>query len=158
MNMNNKTIKNLHTSSTAGTEAIGAALAAHLLARGKRRAFLSLCGEMGVGKTAFVRGFAGRLGCRGVKSPTYTVVNEYAGNSFPVFHFDLYRVADEEELYGIGFDDYLARDGYCVCEWSENGGDLLPEDRITVTISRCSSGEEERDITIEGEFDEDPCF
>jgi tRNA threonylcarbamoyladenosine biosynthesis protein TsaE len=134
----------------ADTEAVGAALAGQLLARGVRRAFLSLCGEMAVGKTAFVRGFAGALGCRGVKSPTYTVVNEYAGHPLPVFHFDLYRVADEEELYGIGFDDYLARDGYCVCEWSENGGDLLPADRITVTISRCPEGENERHITVEG--------
>ena len=138
----------------ADTEAAGAALAGRLLSRGVRRAFLSLCGEMGVGKTAFVRGFAGALGCRGVKSPTYTVVNEYAGTPFPVFHFDLYRVADEEELYGIGFDDYLARDGYCVCEWSENGGDLLPTNRITVTISRSPEGENERLITVKGVEDE----
>ena len=133
----------------ADTEAVGAALSTRLLQRGVRHAFVSLCGEMGVGKTAFVRGF---------KSPTYTVVNEYMGSPLPVFHFDLYRVADEEELYGIGFDDYLARDGYCVCEWSENGGDLLPPDRITVTIARCESGESDRRITIEGEPDEDSCI
>lgn len=136
------------------TEAAGAALAARLLRSCAKRAFIALAGEMGVGKTAFVRGFASVLGCRGVKSPTYTVVNEYAGNPLPVFHFDLYRVADEEELHGIGFDDYLARDGYCVCEWSENGGDLLPPDRITVTIARCPAGENERHITIEGADDE----
>ena len=141
--------------STADTEAVGKALSERLLAAGKRHAFLSLCGEMGVGKTALVRGFAAPLGCRGVKSPTYTVVNEYKGDPLPVFHFDLYRVADEEDLYGIGFDDYLAREGYCVCEWSENGGDMLPADRITVTISRLPSGENERQICIEGVDDDD---
>ena len=142
-------MKTIYSHQTADTEAAGAALAQTLYAAGQRQAFLALCGEMGVGKTAFVRGFAGALGCRGVKSPTYTVVNEYAGTLLPVFHFDLYRVADEEELYGIGFDDYLAREGYCVCEWSENGGDLLPKDRITITISRTPTGEDERMITIE---------
>ena len=139
----------------AMTEEIGAALARQLLAGGKRRAFISLCGEMGVGKTAFARGFAGVLGCRGVKSPTYTVVNEYKGDPLPVFHFDLYRLADEEELFGIGFDDYLVREGYCLCEWSENGGDMLPDERITVTISRGTAGENERTITVEGAYDED---
>ena len=143
------------TFSAEKTEEVGEALAHTLIDGGVRRAFLSLEGEMGVGKTALVRGFAAPLGCRGVKSPTYTVVNEYKGDPLPVFHFDLYRVADEEELYGIGFDDYLAREGYCVCEWSENGGDMLPKNRITVTISRLPSGENERQICIEGVDDED---
>ena len=138
------------------TEAIGAALAKQLLLRGVRRAFICLSGEMGVGKTAFARGFAGALGCRGVKSPTYTVVNEYRGEVLPVFHFDLYRLTGEDELYSIGFDDYLAREGYCLCEWSENGSSLLPAERLIVNIDRCVTHENDRRITIEGVNDEDP--
>ena len=132
---------------TADTEAAGEALCRELLSRGKRRVCITLRGEMGVGKTAFVRGFARALGVTSVKSPTYTVVNEYRGDPLPIFHFDLYRIADEDELYAIGFDDYLGRDGFILCEWSENGGDLLPTDRITVEISRVKGNENERIIT-----------
>lgn len=140
----------LHTSSTEETEKVGAALAKRLLSEGKKHAFLALRGEMGVGKTAFCRGFAAVLGCRAVHSPTYTIVNEYPGNPVPVFHFDLYRLADEDELYAIGFDDYLAREGYIVCEWSERvAGDLLPPDRLTVTVSRVAEDEDAREIRIE---------
>lgn len=149
-------MKTINSSKAADTEAAGAALAEELLRQGKRRAFLSLYGEMGVGKTAFVRGFAGALGCQGVKSPTYTVVNEYAGKQLPVFHFDLYRVT-EEDLYTIGFDDYLAREGYCICEWSEHGGSMLPPEQIVVTITRTEEGENLRCITIKGVYDEDSC-
>lgn len=134
--------------STAETEAFGAALCRELESAGIRRAFLALEGEMGVGKTAFTRGFAGALGVTSVRSPTYTVVNEYRGGRLPVFHFDLYRVADEDELYAIGFDDYLARDGYAVCEWSERAPDSLPADRLTVSISRVTGDENARVIRV----------
>lgn len=133
------------------TEAIGEALARTLIAEGTRRAFLSLDGEMGVGKTAFARGFARALGCVGVHSPTYTVVNEYRGDPLPVFHFDLYRIADEDELYAIGFDDYLGRDGFLLCEWTEKGGALIPADRIRVSITRADEGENVRHITVKKE-------
>ena len=133
--------------STAETEAAGEALARELLAAGQRHACIALRGEMGVGKTAFVRGFARALGFSAVRSPTYTVVNEYRGESTPIFHFDLYRISDEEELYAIGFDDYLGREGYILCEWSENGGYLFPEDCITVEICRVPHNENERTIT-----------
>lgn len=139
------------TFSAEKTEEVGEALAHTLIDGGVRRAFLSLEGEMGVGKTAFARGFARALGCAGVHSPTYTVVNEYRGDPLPVFHFDLYRIEDEDELYAIGFDDYLARDGYILCEWSENGGALLPAERIFVTISRTDEGESIRHIVIRKE-------
>lgn len=139
--------KTITSHSTEETEAAGRALAKELLAANARRACIALCGEMGVGKTAFVRGFADALGISGVRSPTYTVVNEYRGDPVPVFHFDLYRVADEDELYAIGFDDYLARDGYILCEWSENGGDMLPAERIVVKIARTPANENERIIT-----------
>ncbi len=141
-------MKEYKTHSTAETEAVGEALAHELLAAGAHRAFLSLDGEMGVGKTAFARGFARALGCRDVHSPTYTVVNEYRGAPLPVFHFDLYRIEDEDELFAIGFDDYLGRDGYILCEWSECGGSLLPTDRLHITLARSSEGDDIRYITI----------
>jgi tRNA threonylcarbamoyladenosine biosynthesis protein TsaE len=120
------------------TEAVGAALAKALEQGGIRRAFIAMRGEMGVGKTAFTRGFASHFGICGVKSPTYTVVNEYAGKC-RIFHFDMYRIADLDDLYSIGYDDYVERDGYCIAEWSENIEDALPEDAIYVTISRTES-------------------
>lgn len=138
------------TRSPLETEALGARLARHLADAGVTRAFVAFYGEMGVGKTAFVRGFATALGARATRSPTYTVVNEYRTEGLPVFHFDLYRIADADELYAIGFEDYLAREGYCLCEWSENGEGELPEDRISVTISRMAEDEESRRILMEG--------
>ena len=138
------------TLSTEETERLGRRLCEELLSAGRRHAFLSLEGEMGVGKTAFARGFAEGLGITGVHSPTYTVVNEHRGNPIPLFHFDLYRLSDEDELYAIGFDDYLAREGYALCEWSERAGEALPEDRITVEIMRVPEDENARDIRIEG--------
>ena len=133
----------------ADTEAAGAALAGRLLSRGVRRAFLSLCGEMGVGKTAFTRGFASHFGITGVKSPTYTIVNEYAGR-VRIFHFDMYRIEDSSDLASIGYDDYVRARGYCIAEWSENVEEDLPEDTVTVTISRLPSGDDDRQIEILG--------
>ncbi len=124
------------TSSDTETEAVGAALAEHLRAEGRTRAFVALFGEMGVGKTAFTRGFCRALGVTGVHSPTFTVVNEYHTGSIPVFHFDMYRIEEEDELYSIGFDDYLMRDGYALCEWSEHVLDALPTDRVEVLLCR----------------------
>ena len=137
----------IKTLSTAETEAAGEALARELIGANKRRACIALYGEMGVGKTAFVRGFARAMGGTGVKSPTYTVVNEYKTSPVPIFHFDLYRIADGDELYAIGFDDYLSRDGYILCEWSEHGYDMLPDDLITVTVARVPEDENARVIT-----------
>ena len=136
--------------STSETEAVGRSLAAHLEKSGKRSAFISLTGEMGVGKTAFTRGFASHFGISSVKSPTYTVVNEYHGK-VDIFHFDMYRIESEDDLYSIGFDDYIAREGYAISEWSENVMDALPEDRICVDISRVSGNENERRIEIQNE-------
>ena len=142
--------KEYRTRTTEETECLGKELAKNLLASGTRHAFLSLVGEMGVGKTAFARGFAQALGITGVHSPTYTVVNEHRGDPIPLFHFDLYRLGDEDELYAIGFDDYLAREGFILCEWSERAGDLLPDGRITVEILRVADDENARDIRISG--------
>ncbi len=136
------------TTSPAETEEIGAALAKKLTAAGEKRHFIALYGEMGVGKTAFVRGFASVLGCNAVKSPTYTVVNEYRGQ-IPLFHFDLYRIDGEDDLYSVGFDDYLARNGIILTEWSERIPEAIPADAIRVTLAR-GNGENERTVTIEG--------
>lgn len=136
-----------HAYSVGDTEAFGEKISSLLLSNGVRRAFVALRGEMGVGKTAFTRGFCRTLGISTVKSPTYTVVNEYGGGTLPVYHFDLYRLMSEDDLYSIGYEEYLARDGYLLIEWSENAEELLPSDRLTVTLSR-TGGEEERLLTL----------
>ena len=122
------------------TEEVGASLARALIEEGRPYAFVALFGEMGVGKTAFTRGFCRALGVTEVHSPTYTVVNEYTGGRYPVLHFDMYRIEDEGALYSIGYEDYLARDAYILCEWSENIEDYLPTDAITVTLLRTDGG------------------
>ena len=119
---------------------IGASVAEDLVAKGIPYAFLALYGEMGVGKTAFTRGFCAALGITGTHSPTYTVVNEYAGGRHPVYHFDMYRIRGDSDLYSIGYDEYLSLDAYILCEWSENIENAIPNDAITVTISRTDAG------------------
>ena len=97
-----------------------------------------------MGKTAFTRGLARGLGCRGrVTSPTFTIVNEYEGRT-PLFHFDMYRLGSSDELFDIGWDDYLARGGVCAVEWSERVSDALPEDTIFVDIARTDEHEDWR--------------
>ncbi|MFA5561457.1 MAG: tRNA (adenosine(37)-N6)-threonylcarbamoyltransferase complex ATPase subunit type 1 TsaE [Eubacteriales bacterium] len=118
------------------TERLGEQVAQRLLDARRRQAFVALYGEMGVGKTAFTRGFARALGILGVKSPTYTLVREHPTGTLPLFHFDLYRIGDEDDLFAIGFEEYLAREGYAVCEWSERLGSLLPADAVCVTLCR----------------------
>lgn len=135
------------TKSTSETEAVGARLAAYLLKNAPRRAFVALFGEMGVGKTAFSRGFCAALGISEVRSPTYAIVNEYKKGTLPVFHFDMYRIESEDDLASIGFDDYLRREGYAISEWSENIEGELPADAICVRIERTDSGDG-RAITI----------
>lgn len=132
--------------SVSETEALGEALAKHL-SRGDVIAYL---GDLGAGKTAFTRGLARGLGCTGrVTSPTFTIVNEYEG-AIPLFHFDMYRLSDADELFDIGWDDYLARGGICAVEWSERITDELPTGTVTVTICRSDDEDDWRHITIEG--------
>lgn len=135
------------TASAAATEAVGRALALRLRAAGKAAAFVALFGDLGVGKTAFVRGFVSALvpDAR-VKSPTYTIVNEYRGGDVPVFHFDVYRIEGEDDLYSTGYYDYLDA-GYLLCEWSEKIPFALPQDRITVEIEKTDSADGRR-ITV----------
>lgn len=132
------------TTSPEQTEQIGAALAKQLLP-GTVIAYL---GDLGAGKTAFTRGLAKGLGAgEPVTSPTYTIVNEYLSGRIPLFHFDMYRLHSADELFDIGWDDYLERAGVCAVEWSENVWDAM-EDPIVVTIEK--TGENSRRITIEG--------
>ncbi len=129
------------------TEQIGADLAARL----KPGAVLAFTGDLGAGKTAFVRGLARGLGItERVTSPTFTIVNEYEGGRLTLFHFDMYRLGSSEELFDIGWEDYLTRGGVCAVEWSEIVADALEEDCIRVDIRR-GAGENQRVITIEGE-------
>ncbi|MBQ2944141.1 MAG: tRNA (adenosine(37)-N6)-threonylcarbamoyltransferase complex ATPase subunit type 1 TsaE [Ruminococcus sp.] len=101
---------------------------------------IAMFGGLGVGKTTFTRGFCAELGFEdGVHSPTFAIVNEYHGGKFPIYHFDMYRVMDEDDLYSTGFYDYLGK-GILIIEWSENIIDFIPEDAIHIEISR---GEDE---------------
>ena len=140
-------IKEYKVTSAEQTEKVGAALAAAFEESALTRAFIAMRGEMGVGKTAFTRGFCAHFGITGVKSPTYTVLNEYRGRR-RIHHFDFYRITDGDDLYSIGYDDYLARDGFALCEWSENIPEDIPEDAVRVTIER-TDGADGRRITLE---------
>ena len=134
------------TKSEAETEALGARLAEQLEPGG----VVAFTGDLGAGKTAFTRGLARGLGItERVTSPTFTVVNEYEGGRLPLFHFDMYRLGSSEELFGIGWEDYLARGGICAVEWSENVEDALEEDAVRVDIRR-GDREDWRVIAIEG--------
>ena len=106
-------------------------------------------GGLGIGKTAFTRGLARGLGCAGRgTSPTFTIVNEYDGAT-PLFHFDMYRLGSSDELFDIGWEDYLTRGGVCAVEWSERVDDAMPADTLWVDIAR-GTGESDRIITISG--------
>ena len=132
------------THSPAETEALGEKIAKLLLPG----TIIAYRGDLGAGKTAFTRGLARGLGCTDiVTSPTYTIVNEYLGGRLPLFHFDMYRLASSDDLWDIGWEDYLDRDGICAVEWSENVDDAM-ENAIYITIEK--TGEESRRITIEG--------
>ena len=132
------------TNSPTQTEEIGAALGKII----EPGTVIAYRGDLGAGKTAFTRGLAKGLGCTEiVTSPTYTIVNEYLGGRIPLFHFDMYRLRCGDDLWDIGWEDYLDRGGICAVEWSENVADAL-EEPLTVTIEK--TGEESRCITIEG--------
>ena len=132
------------TNSPIETEKVGEALGKAL----QPGSILAYEGDLGAGKTAFTRGLARGLGAKEqVTSPTYTIVNEYLSGRLPLFHFDMYRLASSDDLWDIGWEDYLERGGVCAVEWSENVADAM-EDVITVCIRK--TGEESRQITITG--------
>ena len=132
------------TDSPTRTEAVGEALGRVL----KPGTILAYEGDLGAGKTAFTRGLARGLGAaEPVTSPTYTIVNEYLSGRIPLFHFDMYRLCCADDLFDIGWDDYLERGGVCAVEWSENVAEAM-EDAIRVRIEK--TGQQSRRITIEG--------
>ena len=134
------------THSADETQALGQRLAKRLLPGD----VIAYFGDLGAGKTALTRGIAQGLGVTDlVTSPTYTIVNEYLTGRIPLFHFDMYRLGSSDELFDIGWEDYLARGGVCAVEWSENVEDAL-RDAIHITIEKDPLEPDTRRITIEG--------
>ncbi len=132
------------TKSESETEALGERLAASL----PDGSVVAMYGDLGAGKTAFVRGMARGLGLTArVSSPTFTIVNEYLGPR-SLIHFDMYRLSGADELFDIGWEDYLARGAICAVEWSEKVEDAFFGDEVRVRIEKLSEGE--RKITLEG--------
>jgi tRNA threonylcarbamoyladenosine biosynthesis protein TsaE len=132
------------TSSEEETERLGRQLGQQV----SPGAVIAFTGDLGAGKTAFTRGLARGLGIsERVTSPTFTIVNEYEGGRLPLFHFDLYRLSSSEELFDIGWEDYLARGGVCAVEWSENVADALDGQTIRVDIRR-GERDDQRKVTI----------
>ncbi len=141
--------KKITTHSPSETEEVGKSLATAIAQDGTLPPFVAFFGDLGVGKTAFIRGFVSVLSpSSAVRSPTFALVNEYRGGVRPIFHFDMYRIEDEDDLYSIGFDDYPDR-GICLVEWSENIPFALPDDYVRVLIEKTQADENERIITIE---------
>lgn len=130
------------TDSVEQTEAFGAFLAQALLDDASLPRYIALAGDLGVGKTALVRGFASVIAPGvAVRSPTFALVNEYRSASMPpVFHFDMYRITSEDDLYSIGYDDYLDR-GFCLVEWSENIPYAMPDAFLRVTLEKTDPSE-----------------
>ena len=135
-----------YSASERETEALGEALVERL----SPGAVVAFTGDLGAGKTAFVRGMAKGLDIpQRVTSPTFTIVNEYEGGRLPLFHFDLYRLGSSDELFDIGWEDFLRRGGICAVEWSENVTDALEPDTVFIDIRR-GEGPEDRVITVKG--------
>lgn len=134
-----------YTRSERETEQLGSRLGRQLAPN----TIIAYTGELGAGKTAFTRGLARGLGVtERVTSPTYTIVNEYSGR-IPLIHFDMYRLSSSEELFDIGWEDYLTRDAVLAVEWSERVADVL-EDAVTVDLRKDPVVEDGRFITISG--------
>lgn len=139
------------SNSPTETEALGEALAARLTAG----TVVAFTGDLGAGKTAFTRGLARGLGVPDrVTSPTFTIVNEYEGGRLPLFHFDMYRLGSADDLFDIGWEDFLRRGGICAVEWSETVQEALDADTIYVDIRR-GAEDNQRVLTIRGPGFED---
>jgi len=129
--------------SETGTEEIGAIIANGLFPG----AFIALYGELGAGKTTLARAIARGAGIDDIQSPTFTIVREHRGGRYPLFHFDAYRVTSADELYDIGYGDYLTENGVIIMEWCENVPGALPQNRLDVKI--VGSGNFPREISVE---------
>ena len=146
-----KPTETILTQSVCETEAAGAALARRMCDDLSLPPFVALYGDLGVGKTAFIRGFASVIApTSAVRSPTFALVNEYRAKPRALFHFDMYRIEGEDDLYSIGFYDYLDRKGICLVEWSEKIPYALPEELIRVRIEKTDPNTpDQRRITVE---------
>ncbi|MEA5004234.1 MAG: tRNA (adenosine(37)-N6)-threonylcarbamoyltransferase complex ATPase subunit type 1 TsaE [Christensenella sp.] len=119
-----------------------------LASRLVKGSFLAVYGDLGAGKTAFVKGLAQGIGVtEPVVSPTFTILRAYESGKLPLYHFDVYRIGDEDELLEVGFDEYATGDGVCVCEWADLIPNALPKERLDVKIERM--GDTQRKITVE---------
>ena len=144
--------KEIITNSPEETEEVGFSLAKELESEGWLPSFIALYGDLGVGKTAFVRGFTKVFSPNAlVRSPTFALVNEYpTSGGRRVFHFDMYRITDEDDLYSIGYYDYLDDGSICLVEWSENIPYAIPEEHTRVEIIKTNLEKaDERLIKIE---------
>ena len=147
----------IHTNSVETTESYGRKLARYLVSDASKPRFVAMYGDLGVGKTAFVRGFCSEL-CEGVivRSPTFALVNDYrcqkiAGRIRHVYHFDMYRITGEDDLYSIGFYDYLDSGELCIAEWCELIPYALPDEHIIVEIKKLNDAND-REINIDVKF------
>lgn len=128
-----------NTETAEETEAVGETLALLLKNEPSLPRFIAMYGDLGVGKTAFVRGFARVLAPEStVKSPTFALVNEYGSKKSRVYHFDMYRIIDDDDLYSTGFYDYLSSNAFCIVEWSEKIPFALPNEYIKIVIEKIS--------------------
>ena len=127
------------------------AFAAELAEKAKPGTVICLDGDLGTGKTVFARGFARGLGItEPVVSPTFTILHGYEGGRLPMWHFDVYRIEDPDEMYEIGYEDCFFGDGVSLVEWASQIGALIPEDAVHVTIRKDpSKGFDYREITVE---------
>ena len=134
-----------NSKSPKDTESFAEGLSKHLTG-GEVIAF---SGDLGMGKTCFVRGLARGLGFSGdVTSPTFAIINEYSGGRLPIYHFDMYRISGWDDLYSTGYFEYCEAGGVCAIEWSENIEAALPDDVIRIEIRK--NGDTDRTITVTG--------
>ena len=145
--------KILHIASEKETEKLGEAIGRAAVPG----MVIALIGDLGTGKTTLTKSIARWLGVtETVTSPTFNIIREYRSGRIPLFHFDVYRIADPEEMYELGYEEYFYGDGVCVVEWADLIEELLPEDAVIIRMNRGAS-EEEREYTIEG-GNEDTCI
>ena len=138
-------MKQYITNSEQETKKIARKIASNI----NKRAVIVLSGELGAGKTKFTEGFLSYFGLENeISSPTFTIVNEYQNENATVYHFDVYRLEDEEEFYAIGGEEYFSK-GICIIEWGELIKEALPKDTMFISIRKDENDLEKRIITIE---------